>query len=394
MRTTGTLAAVVFSIVGCAVMATGLTAQVVTGSFPAGELYEAPAPGSPPSESRLFVRSITTQTRESSLALPGSGGGGLILWVVPLDEGSADTTLIETTLTTPSGDRLRAREASSPDQRLRRTRFQGEDLDLPVNASQEVLHVARAEAGIYTLGLQRRNAEDPVTVVVAEPDSPVVMITTAEPLSRGRGEPITLRARLREGSSPITDASVTARVAAPGVAATEPVELFDDGRHGDGIAGDGVFAATIRDLGDEAGLWDVRFEAEGAATEGRPFARTGSAGFVTEPLTARLLGESVDAKVVDTDRGRVLRVEAKALVDVPGQFRLDVIVAGSADAEARRSAVAWGELTQSLTRGTSALSIEIPIAAAESESLHCDIRLVSLDPVGLAGRATVDVAAK
>ncbi len=86
--------------------------------------------------------------------------------------------------------------------------------------------------------------------------------------------------------------------------------------------------------------------------------------------------------------------QPRSLGQLHNQYYLDVIVAGRADAQVRRSAVAWGESTQSLTRGAQALSIEIPIPAADGESLRCDIRLVSLDPVGLAGRATVDVAAK
>ena len=396
MRTGTSLAAVLVTLLGSALAATPTEAQVVTGTFAPNELYQSPDPNSPPSESRFFVRTIGMGPRESALVLPVSGGGGLIVWTVPLRAGTTDLTPIETTLTTPSGARLRAREASSRDQRLRRMRFQGEELDLPGDASlQEVIHVARAEAGIYTLDVRRRDPSDPVTVVVAEPESTLVMVTTAGPLSRRAGEPVTLRARLREGDSPLADARVTARVAAPLAAAFEPVQLFDDGRHGDGAAGDGAFATTVTELGDAAGLWSVRFEADGVAEEGRPFARTGSAGFVTEPVTARLAEDAINATVVETDSGHALRVEATARVELAGQYRLDVIVAGDAGANGQRRALVWGESTRTLAQGSSPLSIEIPLTQSRSENvLHCDIRLLALDPMGLAGRATVDLVVK
>jgi len=372
---------------------------VVTGTFAAGETVEAIESHAPATVSRTFVKTMAATGGRASLEIPATGGSGLIVWTIPVSAGRKALARAEhgeaippvaTTLRTPSGRAIVPGETGSSERGLRRFAFAAEEteaLGLSLSEDQEVLHVAEAEAGIHQLELVA-DASMGLTVVAAEPDSKLTLSSWAGPLSRQPGEPLTLHAELADGGSPVAGARVTARLAAPGKPAGAEIDLFDDGRHDDGAANDGVYAATVADPGTVAGHWAVRFDAAGRDTRGNAFARTGSSGFVNESGAARLL--PVTATVVGEGADRRLRVTGAARVDVAGDYRFDVIVAGAKAGDGARPGIGWAEATSPLATGRAPLAVEVPIGAAAGP-LHVDARLLGLDPMGVAGRMELDV---
>jgi hypothetical protein len=341
----------------------------LTGTFAAGERYEAPAEHAPASVSRMFVRTLARGT--SSVELPAAGDSGMLVWTIPVGN---KATRPQSRLTTPAGDVLRPREKGSLERGLRRFAFDGAEvgLELP-QGEHEVLHVMRASAAAYRLDVDMTGDVAGVMVVAAEPDSAITMETWMSPLSRQPSEPVTLHARLADGDAAITGARVTARLAGPKTAAGAPIELKE--------IGNGVYEATVNDL-PTPGVWNARFEADGLTAQGVRFSRSGFGELIAERGAARL--RDVQANVVDG----VLRVTATADVAIAGTYRFDVIVAGAADPNGHRTSLAWGEGVRKLETGTQALTLAVPVSSAE---LHLDVRLLGLDPMGVAGRRTVDV---
>ena len=316
-----------------------LFAQDVTGKFAAGERYEAPADHAPATVSRMFVRTVTHDS--PAVDLPATGRGGMLI-----------STLAGARLTTPTGDVLRPRENGSIERGVRR---------FHVDATSDVIHVDRAEAASYRVDVDLPRDVDRATVIVAEPDSPIALETWITPLSRQPGEPVTLFAKL---TGEIGDAHITAH------AGDDTIELTEK---------DGVYTATLTDFAN-VGLQQIHFDAEGVTRNGVRFARTGSAEFVAERGAARLVRNSIRASRIDG----VLRVTANANVVIAGAYRFDVVVASNG------TALAWGEGTRQLARGATEITLDLPLDSSAAD-LHLDVRLLGLDTIGVAGRATLDV---
>ncbi|HEV7920004.1 MAG TPA: choice-of-anchor X domain-containing protein [Thermoanaerobaculia bacterium] len=342
------------------------------GTFAPGEVYQPPAAHAPANVSRMYARTLTPDAR--ALELPAAGDSSMIVWTL---------RNVSARLVTPTGRTLEPDSVQSPDRSLQRFRFDGTELGLG-NGSQQVLHVARAEAATYRL---EAAVQEAVTVVAAEPESRITLSTWAAPLSRQPGEPVTLHAELREGTDAVTEGRVTARLAPANGKAGESVELFDDGGHDDGAANDGIYAVTLNELPqDAAGLWQVRFEADGRTSSGARFARTGSGELMAERDAAHLDAASIHATV----SGEALRITAAVDVRIAGNYRFDVIAADTTT----RAALAWAEAPRALVTGPSELSVEIPLAllGTNARSLHLDVRLLGLDTPGVAGRVEREVS--
>ena len=360
-------------------------AQTVSGRFGAGDLYVAPEEASPVETSRMYARSVEVSSAKRSLTLPVTGGSGVIIWTMP-----SDATEVKTSLTTPGGTRLGETEKRT--NAARRIHFDSgrlaSEAGLPLGR-HEVIHIEKAIAGEHQLELTS-GAEGVVTVVVAEPDSPLQLDSWVSPMSRRTGEPVTLFARLRDESAPAT-ASVSARFATPaGRAEADAVTLFDDGRHGDGAANDGLFAAVVTDLpASEPGFWNIRFEAEGRDAEGVSFARTGGSSFMNERDDVRLAARGV--KVENLDGG--VRITAQPFARREGNYRFDVIIAGPRAADGSRKSIAWSETTTTLTPGRNEIVVDIPadqLGEAKGTELLFDCRLLSMDAIGVAGRVVIE----
>jgi hypothetical protein len=343
-------------------------AETSVGRFPAGERYEAPAAHAPANTSRMFVRIID---KAGDVNLPAAGDSGMIIWTIPIGNRTA-AAKVSSALTTPTGASLKAGDAGSIERGLRRFKLDAAEigLDLP-RGQQEVLHVMQAEAASYKLRVDLPDGAAGVLVVAAEPDSSIAMNTWAAPLSRQPGQPVTLHADLTGG---ITGAKVTARLASPNGRASAPIELTDNG--------DGTYSAMLAELPDDAtGVWQVRFDADGRTADDVRFSRTGSGELVAERAIAKI----VSTKAVRD--GEVLRVTASVDVAVAGMYRFDAIIAGAADEAGSRAALAWGENGQRFEAGTHELMLELPANGAAI----ADIRLIGLDPVGVAGQVTLAI---
>jgi hypothetical protein len=319
----------------------------VTGRFDAGTKYEEPALHAPASVSRMFVRALS---QSGSVDLPATGSGGMLIWTL----GPKATTRLRT----PHGAMLQPSDRGSLERGLRRFREGGD----------EVVHVLQTAAATYKLDVESIGS---ATVVAAEPDSMLTLSTWVAPLSRQPGQPVTLHAELRDGTTPLRDAKVTARLASPNGKAFDVIELVEQG--------EGIYAATIADLPELApGTWQARFDAEGQTANGIRFARTGSGELVAERGAARL-------GVIRTDVVTgALRVSLDADIALAGAYRFDVIIADDAG-----NAVAWGEGVRKLETGATTLELDIPLAhlgGTPVERLKFDVRLLGLDVIGVAGR--------
>jgi hypothetical protein len=371
---------------GLAASAAAASPETRTGFFPSGEAYAPPAAEAPAAVSRAFVRTAVPVNGRVRLEVPVRGGGPLLVWT--LAHGSDDPSSARASLRTPGQRTLGAAEAQNADGSLRRFTLEARDAGIDLPGAREAILVTAAEPGLHQLELQVGSKAKAVSVVAAEPESPVTLSAWAGPLSRQPGQPVNLHAVLRDGERALYGARVSARLAAPGQAAGRAVLLHDDGRHGDGAAADGEYAATVDRLAVEApGLWSARFEATGRDAQGLAFARTGSSGFMSERGTARL--GAVRGRVIDGNGERRVVVDAEAAAAAPGRYRLDVIVAGAA-ANGGRPSLAWGETSDRL-QGRSHFSAEIPLPAGSAGPYLLDVRLLGLDAPGVAGRVTLEV---
>lgn len=368
--------------------------QVQTGVFAAGERYEPPADSAPARTSRAFVATVELKDGRATVELPVTGGSRLIVWsaaAAPGAGGQAAPLALRSNLHRPSGETVAADAARG----FSIPADEAAELGLDLGGAQQALHVKSAEPGLHRLELQA-DSDGVVTLVAAEPESRLTLETSAGPLSRQPGQPLTLRATLREGDAPLLGAQVVARLSAEGRTGGKALELRDDGRSGDGAPNDGVYGRVLRGLPSQpVGLWSVRVEASGRDLSGRPFRRTGGGGFVNEAGDARLVEGRVTAQVAPSGRAQVLRATAVADVAVAGRYRLDVIVAGAPGApgaDGSRPGRAWAESTVELAAGRQRLTLDVPLAGAPAgERLLADVRLLGLDRPGLAGRLALEV---
>ena len=84
---------------------------------------------------------------------------------------------------------------------------------------------------------------------------------------------VTILGVIQDGSTPVTNATVTGSVRKPD-GTIVPIALIDDGNHEDGLANDGVYGASFSDAA-EIGTYVIGVEARGRRPNGESFARDG-----------------------------------------------------------------------------------------------------------------------
>jgi len=310
---------------------TPLFGQQSVGRFEPGAIYREPERNAPPSVSRMFVR----QVEGHEVDLPATGGSGMII-ALP---GRAPSTM----------------KLSSGMQRV------------ALDATHDVIHIDRTEAQRYHFA----DLKDGI-VVASEPESRVTMTSTVGPLSRMPGQAVTLHASLRDGDDAITRARVNAHLVSPDNVEQE-LALRE--------VANGEYEAVINDLPSKAhGFWTVRYEADGTTLHGVEFARNGSNQFMNERASARLH----DLRIERT--GDTLHVTAIADVAIAGRYRFDVISASARDAQGERHGLAWGESEATLAIGSTELELDLPVS---EQQVFTDVRLLSLDTMGVASRLTI-----
>src|SRR6185436_6517333 len=161
------------------VRATG-DSEVVSGRFDILTPYERPPIQSRPNVSRMYVRRVSRA--QPSVDLPVTGGGDLVVWSAAAIELHAPSNL---------------RPGESPPvievENFELAQPAASELGLAAGA-HHVRRVIAANAGMYRLDVVMPEGDAAgVVVAVAEPESPVRLVSTVKPLSRQPQEPITLR---------------------------------------------------------------------------------------------------------------------------------------------------------------------------------------------------------
>ncbi len=142
--------------------------------------------------------------------------------------------------------------------------------------------VAGPRAGVWEIYLTARStpAGGGPFALMATLDTDLVMTAEAQPAVTRAQTPAILSARLAAGSS-LQKAQVSAVVRRDGQSgAGATIDLFDDGRHSDGAAGDGLFAATW--IPDRAGDYAAAITAAGIDGSGSPFERMSLIGVLVQ----------------------------------------------------------------------------------------------------------------
>lgn len=110
--------------------------------------------------------------------------------------------------------------------------------------------------------------------------------------------PMIIENKLLENGRPVTGAEVSAMIQTPR-GQTELLELFDDGKHHDGAADDGLYANLSMELVNSDGSYTVETEASGISNQTRSFFRRYDSGSFYVP-------ESIDPVEVSLPKMRAM----------------------------------------------------------------------------------------
>lgn len=200
-----------------------------------------------------------------------------------------------------------------------------------------------------------------VQVIVAEPESPVILELQAKPLAVRTGELVTVTAQVMD-FAPVAQAFIAARLSTGGM-----VVLRDDGQGADKVAGDGVFTGSFV-APEVEGMQGVELwvEARGQRSLGERFARVATAAvMVTKPVG----GLSQDPVIVGTDALEV------GLLPATGRFRVEVIYAAAG------TSFAWAQ--EEVQLSGQAAQVHVPRPEASWGADRALVRLLNLDTMGV-----------
>lgn len=182
-------------------------------------------------------------------------------------------------------------------------------------------HLAAPAAGEWTYTIRAGDLDRAAAYRLAVALPSPIGITAELPEHAAHGAAVPLQATVAYEATPLPDVEITARIGRPD-GRVETLDLRDDGRSGDGAAGDGrfglVYAAT-----DVGGVYSVLVTAAGSHA-GEPFTRTTTAYFTVAPDTARLSGSYADRPVAGGVPGLYAALAVDVGVDVarPGVYTL------------------------------------------------------------------------
>lgn len=260
----------------------------------------------------------------------------------------------------------------------------GEFFDLGLADFQCYL-IHEAQPGRWQVAVGRpADAQGPArfTGYAVFPDSALRVEVSAGKVWYGQGEEVPITATLRSGALAVAGAEVEAEIGRPD-GQVDRLTLLDDGAHGDGEPGDGVYGGTYRppSLG---GYYTLFATAEGQAPAGTAFARTAEALFAVSPASATLTGEYAEASE-DADRDG--RYEALTVrVGIDARANGDYLLAATLqDGQGREV----GRVVQplALNAGTQTATLRFPgylLAAARVDGPYTLARVTLLDEAGAA----------
>ncbi len=226
-----------------------------------------------------------------------------------------------------------------------------------VNSRIELDSLKPGKNVVYLSGLA---GDQPVKMVVAQPQSPVSLEVMVRPLAPRSGEPVTLLARVMDNGIPT---GVTIEGSLPNCT---PFYLNDKGENGDAVANDGLYTATVTaPVVDGFEGVNVRFHAVGTRENGVVFNRDVVNSMMVTNSVSRV--DSANVNVV----GRSLQVPVKA---ANGRFRVEAIFGhnGTAFTYARKEVI--------LSGNDAVVSLEMPELATSAN--HAIVRLLNIDTLG------------
>lgn len=339
-----------------------------TGSLATGSPYLRPGLASPITASQRFVLDAPGLDLAAGVALPLTAPDGAILVLVPRS-GAAIGAGTVFALTGADGQRREAGKAFSGVAKPRG--FNEPDLaayDLPAAAT--VLELGRIDADRYTL---RGETSDVAAVLVAEPNSNLVMRTRATPLAARSGEPVIVEAFLLAGDEAVAGATIKAR--------------WSDGAGGHELLlterRPGRYAGRIVPVaGEPLTRIDLRIDAAGSLADGTAFARTSLAGTMVTRNAA-----DVDAGSIELGADGL----AVSVAGAPGRYRLEATFArtnGGADDAAEGLAYSREDFVLGAERQSVVLAL--PAAAAGADRVA--LRLLNIGTLGVELELELDLA--
>jgi len=171
--------------------------------------------------------------------------------------------------------------------------------------THEQWRVKNPEAGqwhIYIRVLKGIDGMEMLFTLSGKTETTLIAAVGGDPQERTIGVPVPIYGILTD-AKPIPGADVYALIAGKGVqkpgSEAESVtgstflQLFDDGKHGDGRAGDGLYANNLTGISVPGG-YTVKLAAAGANNAGETFLRYASTGFNVRPRAAYIWNDEVD----------------------------------------------------------------------------------------------------
>jgi hypothetical protein len=241
-------------------------------------------------------------------SVPVESSGSLALAAV-----STGTSRMRVSVRTPEGAWVPIERAFAPSGLARRT--QAVDENLP-GWTIDRYDLASAPGGEWLVRVTAPDegvlAHPPPAFLIARAASSFALSTHVTTLSTLSEREIGIVAHFYDAdradpAHPLRNVAQSGAVFAETSSGTQRVEMFDDGLHDDGAAGDGVFGARLPRW--TSGEVQARVELRGRTAEGLPLARTAQLAFPVIERRTALTGE-VTARVEDDLR---LRIELGAL---------------------------------------------------------------------------------
>jgi hypothetical protein len=256
--------------------------------------------------------STTLQNKTRVFAVPVDGASQLDVF------GSTGPTSVPMTLRDPA-DRLIDAVVAASDPNTTFTLFQNPN----TSESTMLYSIQSPPPGLWKIEFHGVNVPPEGTIVSAQ----VFVLSDLRLVPRGdqfatQGSTATIACAVLDGSTSVTTASINATVRAPD-GTTTTLDLLDDGAHGDGAAGDAVFANGFTST-TLPGHYYVTFEAQGTDPNGYAFRRIAGSEFQVAPQTGRIEGHFTE-HVWDTNGNGLydhLTVDLWVTYDTTGTYIL------------------------------------------------------------------------
>jgi hypothetical protein len=146
------------------------------------------------------------------------------------------------------------------------------------DAVTAIFMVQNPMPGIWTLSLTGVNMpQDGAAYTLTGREESTLGLTVVCPTEILTGTGVPISARLSDGDTPVTNASVMATIKAFDNS-TAAITLYDDGNHNDGDPGDGIYANNWNGAGGD-GPYSITVGASGTIAATIPFQRYAHAGF-------------------------------------------------------------------------------------------------------------------